>query len=593
MKRLAFVLAFSMAATPTRAALAPDAGARIQADVARLAGDAWEGRRAGTAGADAAAEWIAAEFAAAGLTPAAGGSFLQPFTFIDGVDLGPANRLAIAGGTPWKAGTDFQPLAFSAAGQVTGAVAFAGYGIVARDLAHDDYEGLDVKDKIVLVLRYGPDGDDPQSKWAAFTSLRMKASNARDRGARALLAVSGPRTRDAGDDLVPLQTDASLADAGLPAFSIKRAVADALLRTAETTLDGAQQRIESGHAAAFLIPRLTLEAQADVTPRRATTRNVVGLVRGTTSDAVVVGAHYDHLGLGMRGSLEPAATGKIHHGADDNASGTAALLALARAFAPRRATLQRSIVFVAFGAEEEGTLGSSHFIKDPPLPLDSIVAMLNMDMIGRLREGALDVHGVGTSPIWRPLVEEANRSAGLSLKIREGGYGPSDHNVFYAAGKPVLFVFTGPHADYHRPSDTADKISAEGIVKILGLLEPVVASLASSTAPVAFTRVAADKEQSGPSRGFRVWVGGIPDYSAEGAGVKLSGVTPGSPAEKAGMRAGDVLVRFGPKEIRNIYDYTYALGAHKPGEVVTLVVQREGKDVSLDVTLGSRPSATQ
>jgi hypothetical protein len=249
---------------------------------------------------------------------------------------------------------------------------------------------------------------------------------------------------------------------------------------------------------------------------------------------------------------------------------------------------------VSFGAEEESALGSSHFVKAPPRPFDRIVAMFNLDMIGRLRGDTLDVHGVGTSPAFKPLLEEANRGAGLKLRLHEGGFGPSDHSPFYAAGRPVLFAFTGSHADYHRPSDTADKIDAEGILRVVGLLEPVVAGVANAPQTLAFNRVKADQEEgAGATRGFRVWVGGIPDYSEEGVGVKFSGVTPGSPAEKAGMKGGDVLVRFGPKEIRNIYDYTYALGEKKPGEKVSVVVKRAGQEVTLELVLGSRPSATR
>lgn len=568
---------------------------RIRADVVRLAGADWEGRRAGTAGADRAADWIAAEFRRIGLQPAAdAGSYFQSFSFIDGVTPGPANALSSSDGVSWKPQQDFQPLAFSAAGSVAGEVAFAGYGIVARDLAYDDYEGIDVKDRVVLVLRYGPDGDDPQSKWAAFTTLRFKASIARDKGAKALLVVSGPRTKNATDALVPLSADASLTDAGLPAFSLRQAVAEALVAKAGTTLDAAQQRLDEAHRPApFSIPGLRLTLTADVTPTRATTRNVVGLLRGAGPEALVVGAHYDHLGKGMSGSLDPAGFGKVHHGADDNASGIAALLALARSLTGRGETWKRTILFVAFGAEEQGALGSSHFVKNPPVAFERIVAMANMDMVGRLRE-ALDVHGVGTSPVWKPLLEEANRPLGLKLNLHEGGHGPSDHNPFYGAGKPVFFVFTGAHPDYHKPSDTAEKIDARGIVKVVSFVETVLAGLARSDAAVAFDRVAADKEQqAAPSRGFRVWVGGIPDYSEGGIGVKFSGVSPGSPAEKAGILAGDVLVKFGPKEIRNIYDYTYALADHKPGEVVTAIVKRAGQDVAIDVTLGARPDASR
>jgi Zn-dependent M28 family amino/carboxypeptidase len=333
-------------------------------------------------------------------------------------------------------------------------------------------------------------------------------------------------------------------------------------------------------------------AVADVTPRRSRTRNVVGRLPGSgaaASEAVVVGAHYDHLGLGMGASLDPAPDGKLHAGADDNASGVSGVLELARRLAsqPRR----RSIVFAAFAAEEEGTLGSSHFVKAPPVPLDHVAAMVNLDMIGRLRQDTVAVQGTGTSPAWPKVLEEANGAVGLKLKTSEGGYGPSDHSPFYAAGRPVLFFFTGAHEDYHRPSDTAEKINAAGIARVADLVEGVVARMARLPEQIAFTRVAAEKEQQTATRGFRVWVGGIPDYSAEAPGVRFTGVTPGSPAEKAGVLAGDVLVRFGEKEIRNVYDYTYALADRKPGDHVTIVVKRDGKDVSLEVVLGSRPSA--
>jgi len=570
---------------------------RIRADVVRLAGPAWEGRRAGTKGADQAAEWIAAEFERSGLKAAGGaGSYFQAFTFVDGVDLGPKNRLALQGeGAPsWRMGEDFRPLAFSSPGAVAGDVVFAGYGIVASDLGYDDYAGLDVKDKVVLLLRHGPDGADPHSKYSAFTPLRLKVSNARDRGARAVLVATGPRPASATDELVALRGDAALADAGIPAFTVRRAVAEVLLRRAGLSLEDAQRRIdEGGRPASVALGGVKLDILADVSPRRSTTRNVLGLLPGAaaTQEAVVIGAHYDHLGLGMGASLDPSPDGKLHAGADDNASGVGALLELARRLAaqPRR----RAILFAAFGAEEEGTLGSSHFVKAPPLPLERVVAMVNMDMIGRLREDALAVQGVGTSPRWPQLVEQANAPLGLKLKTSEGGYGPSDHSPFYAAGRPVLFFFTGAHEDYHRPSDTVDRINAAGIARVVDLVEAIVARVAASDEPVPFTRVAAEKEQQTATRGFRVWVGGIPDYSAEGPGVRFTGVTAGSPAEKAGVQAGDVLVRFGEKEVRNVYDYTYALAERKPGDTVTIVVKRAGGDVPLEVVLGSRPGAAR
>lgn len=608
---LAFAAGASLLApAPLRAEGAPSAAAtRIKADVETLASDALKGRRAGTPEGEAVAKWVADSFRKIGLLPGGGaGSYLQTFEFIDGVDLGPKNALSTAAGGPvgrmWKAGTDFRPLAFSTAGAVEAEIVFVGYGITAKELDWDDYAGLDVTGRIVLALRYSPDGDDEKSPFSPYAPLRYKASIAREKGAAAILVATGPRTKDVADDLIALRTDASFSDAGLPAFSVKRPVAEALFSGAGKTLEEAQKAIdEAKRPVSFALAKSRATAVADVTPRRAKAPNVLGLLTGSdparNTEVVVIGAHWDHLGLGGPSSLEKSPEGKIHHGADDNASGVAALLELARTISTRRAELPRSILFLAFGAEELGTLGALHFTKNPTVPIEKIVAMVNLDMVGRLRNDTLDVHGVGTSPAWRPLLEKANEGLGLKLKIHEGGFGPSDHSAFYAVRRPVLFLFTGAHADYHRPSDTADKISVEGIEKLLRLLTPVVTSVAKADERIAFTAVAADKEtMASGSRGFKVWVGGIPDYSEEGSGgVRLTGVSPGSPAETAGLLAGDVIVKFGEKEIRNIYDYTYALQGKKPGEKVTVVVNRTegGKTAprSIEVTLGSRPSATK
>jgi hypothetical protein len=585
---LAAGLCLALAQGPSEAALL------IQGDVERLASRQWKGRRAGTKEAEQAATWIAQQWKRLGLEPAFSGSYLQSFGFIDGVVLGKSNRLEV-NRRAFRSGRDFRPLAFSAPGRASGAVVFAGYGIVAKELGFDEYEGLDARGRIVLALRYSPGGDDSQSQWGAFMALRLKAAAARERGASALLVVAGPLTPGAEDELVPARADASLVDAGLPVLSVRRPVAEALFAGAGLSLEEAQRRVDAGRPASLpLATRASLEA--DVAPKRATSTNVAALLPGTDPDAgaVVVGAHYDHLGLGLSGSLDPSPVGKIHHGADDNASGVAGVLELARRLAPQRGRLQRSVLFVAFGAEELGTLGSSYFVKHPPLPLERIVAMANLDMVGRLRDETLDVHGLGTSPAWKPLLEEANREPALKLRLHEGGFGPSDHNAFYVADRPVLFFFTGVHADYHKPSDTADKLEAQGLVRVVDVVEGVLTGLAAGATPVAFTRVAAEKEtQLAASRGFRVYVGGIPDYASEGPGVGISGVSPGSPAERAGLQKGDVIVGFAGREIRTIYDYTQALSERKPGDEVELRVRRAQAELVLRVVLGTRPSAAR
>jgi hypothetical protein len=594
------------AAVPVAAPALSEAAASVKADVTYLASDELKGRRAGTPEADRAAAWLAGRFEKLGLAPAGvNGSWYQTFDFIDGVDLGSKNRLETAEGgsrKAWTVGVDFRPLAFSAAGALEGEVVFAGYGISAKDPAYDDYEGLDVKDKLVLVLRYGPDGDDEKSLFSTYAALRFKAAVAREKGAKGLLVVAGPLTKDVADDLIALRTDAAFSDAGLVAVSIRRPVAEALLAGSGRSLEAAQKAIDAAKKpASFAATAAHVALNVDVTPRRAKTSNVLGLLEGSDpakkAEIVIVGAHYDHLGLGGSTSLASASGPQIHHGADDNASGVAAMLETARDLAGRRKDLARSILFIGFGAEELGTLGSLHFTKNPTVPWASVVAMFNMDMVGRLRNDKLDVQGVGTSPAWKPLVESSNADAKLKLSLLEGGFGPSDHSPFYAAKRPVLFAFTGAHGDYHKPSDTADRIDAEGIVRVVRFLEPIEVSVASAPERIAFTEVKGGAAPSAGSRSFRVWVGSIPDFSEEGQGVKLSGVTGGSPAEKAGMMAGDTIVKFGGKELRNLYDYTYALQGRKPGEKVDVVVKRvvDGKTVekTLEVTLGSRPDATK
>ncbi len=632
MRKLALVLAFALAAvsafhrslalpqavaveSPKAAQAAetsappfkapPESIARMRNDVEYLASPPLKGRRAGTLEADQAASFVAQALRKAGILPAgSAGTYLQSFDFIDGVDLGPNNKLVTAAGT--ELGTtgiiekDYRPLAFSTSGKAEGEVVFAGYGISAKDLNHDDYEGLDVKGKVVLVLRYGPDGDDPKSPYSPFTALRYKATTARQNGAAAVLFVTGPRTKDVSDDLVALRTDSSFTDAGLIAFSLKRPVAELLFKKSAKTLEEAQKTLdETRKPASFVLAGTRVEIVSDVTPRRVKTSNVIGVLQGSdpalNTEFIVVGAHYDHLGMGGSGSLEPNPEGKIHPGADDNASGVSTLLELARLLVSMRQQLKRSVLFVSFGAEELGTLGSLHFTKNSTVPFEKITAMINLDMVGRLRNDNVDVQGTGTSSKWAEILERANAGSRLNLRQQPGGFGPSDHSPFYTANKPVLFFFTGAHGEYHRPSDTAEKILYDGQARILSLLVPIVLEVSRLQDGLPFVRVAGETRPSAPGRGRGAWVGTIPDFSEEKAGFRISAVTPGSPAEKAGILGGDLMTKFGGKDIRNIYDYTYALQEHKPGDKVAVEVKRKenGSEVTkiIEVTLGSRPSS--
>lgn len=586
---LAAALVATAAAAPAATPVA-ELTARLRYDVTYLAATALEGRRAGGDGARIAAGFIARRLAALGLQPAGDdGTFLQSFSFVAGVRPGAGNALTVtlpAGTTAARLPYDFQPLAFSASGSAQGEVVFAGYGTRAPDLKYDDYANLDVKGKIVLILRFGPDGDDPASRFAPFMALRRKASEARAAGAAALLIATGPVGADAAAP-VKISFDATFADSGLPVIGISTPFAESLFVGQGFTLAELQQRMNERKEPASRPLGIKVALTADVIQERATTANVLALLPGRDpalrDQVVIAGAHYDHLGWGGEnsGSLAPE-TRAIHHGADDNASGTAGVLELARRLAA--APPARSVLFVAFSGEELGLLGSAHLASHLPVAKEWIAAMLNFDMIGRPKAGpALTVGGVGTAVEWTKVIADANATAHLKLTSNKGGFGASDHSSFYAIDTPVLFFFTGAHEDYHKPSDTADRLDYRGMGRVLEFATTVARRVADAPLPPTFQKVT--DEGAGERRGFKVRTGAIPEYGFEGPGVKLSGARGGSPADKAGLKAGDIVVSFGGRDIRNIYDYMYALGDHKAGDVVTLVIKRGAGTLTLVVTL--------
>jgi len=320
------------------------------------------------------------------------------------------------------------------------------------------------------------------------------------------------------------------------------------------------------------------------------TANVVGILEGSDpvlkNEAIVIGAHYDHIGLGELGSLAEGRGQQIHNGADDNASGTAGMLELARVLASQHATLLRSLVFAGFSAEEEGLLGSKHYVATPAFPLDKTVAMINMDMIGRMKDNRVIVGGSGSSPLWKDLLPRLKPN-GLELKFQDDGFGPSDHASFYAKDIPVLFFFTGVHQDYHRPSDDSDKINLAGANQVLELILGTAQALSQQQLRPQFTKAKESSEPRGRGE-FRVYLGTIPDYGEDVEGVKLSGVREGSPAAKAGIKGGDIIVECAGKQIKNVYDYTYVLGDRKPGDVVEIAVLRNNERVKMQVTLEER-----
>ncbi|NMB77137.1 MAG: M28 family peptidase [Myxococcales bacterium] len=573
------------------AAGAPGAGQEISAVflryyVAVLASPAMEGRLAGSEGGRRAEAFVASRFAALGLTPPPGRSnFAQEFSFTANVSLGEGNRLAFSGATPGLelvVERDFLPASFSADCELSDVpLAFAGFGITSREPARDDYAGLEVRDRAVLVLRDGPDGGDPKSPFAPFTSTRAKAALARERGARALIVVS---TGERGDTLPTLRTGAMAGSSPLCVLSMTR---EAFERTlALEGPPGAAAR-DLRALGSFGFERLRVDLSIHLRRDTARAANLIGCLPATrvTGETILLGAHWDHLGRGIEGSLAES-YGDIHPGADDNASGVAGLLELARVLS-RQADRPRRICFSAFGAEELGGLGAAHFTREPPLPLADVVAMINLDMIGRLRE-RLVVDGSGTAREWPELLARANLK-GLSLSLHPDGFGASDHSAFYARGIPVLFFFTGAHADYHRPSDTAERIDYDGEVRVLELVREVVREI--GRLPARPTPVALAAPTGAPRIGLPVYVGTIPDFTNQEKGFCILGVRPGSPAERAGLRPGDVLVRLGERTVESIYDYMHALQQYRPGEKAEAVIVRQGTEVRVTIEFGARKVA--
>ncbi|MFL6213854.1 MAG: M28 family peptidase [Blastocatellia bacterium] len=584
---------------------------RIRAHVQFLASDQLQGREAGTPAADEAARYIEKEFRSYGLKPLAKSGYLQPFTFVARVELGRQNLFQVKAGKSeqsYKVGEDFMPLAFSAGEAAAGAVVFAGYGISAPELQYDNYAGVDMKGKLVMILRGSPDGDNPHGRFAQFTQpgleIQNKTLKAREKGARGVIFVSEEKVFQ-HDRLSRLHHDLNFLDAGIPTVIISRVLANTILEERKTppvkseftgadAVERAKQR-----TAPLAIENLTVSFKTDVSKINGNTANVVALLPGSdpqlASEYVVIGAHYDHLGLGGPGSLAANPEGQIHHGADDNASGTSALLELARVMAASRGQFKRSIIFIAFSGEELGLLGSAAYVKNSPVPVTSIVAMLNMDMIGRLRNQSLFIGGMGTSPMWKPLVEKLNAESvarpasaetgsgsRFQLSYGQDGFGPSDHQSFYVKDIPVLFFFTNTHDDYHKPSDTADKINADGIRQVAEFVREIAIDVANEAQRIAFTKV---KSESKPtSGGFRVYLGTIPNYADQSDGMKLDGVRPGSPAERAGLKAGDLITRLGKTPVKNVYDYTYALGELRAGEEVEIAIRRDGREMTLKIT---------
>jgi Zn-dependent M28 family amino/carboxypeptidase len=595
------------------------APSKTRAHVQTLASERFGGREAGTDGERLAGDYIAAQLARVGAKPLPGRrDMFESFQFTAGARDG-GSKISI-GWTPGSlpAGDTIgfiqdadsvRALSFSDDAEVTAGAVFAGYGIVVPDsqnFGYDSYATLDVKDKIVVVLRYFPEDADKDTKaiLARYSDLRYKAMQARQHGAKAMLVITGPRSPNAGE-LVPMTFDTAIAGSGIPAASVHRTTAAALFRTSGKSLADAQKDLDSGnpHVAGFELPNTIVTLKTAVQRVTHTARNVVAYLPATGSTAaagrdarsgpavqkpwIIVGAHYDHLGRGEGGnslaSKEDA--GKPHLGADDNASGTATVLAVAEALSkvPMRT---RNVVLALWSAEELGLVGSAEFAGKPPLPIDQIDAYINFDMVGRMQENKLTAQATGSSPSWPAILERANVAAGFDLTLQEDPYQPTDVASFNGAGVPSLSFTTGAHVDYHKPSDTADKIDYVDLDRVADFATAIVRRL-METEPPQFAKVE-QSQQSASRTGVRVFTGTVPDYTSNAKGLLLGGVIGGGPAEQAGLQKGDIIVEIAGQSIANIYDYTYALELLKIGEPVKVVYERAGMRHETTLTPGAR-----
>ncbi|QDT64849.1 M28 family peptidase [Calycomorphotria hydatis] len=578
---------------------------RLSSHLEYLAGDELEGRGVATEGNHKAAEYLKSEFLAAGLKGALpNGQFYQSFPIHLSEEIVTENTsVELIGPDDEKRtleiGTDFQPLLIGRSGEVKAPLVFAGYGISAPKLNYDDYADLDVKDKIVIVLRKEPQQANADSVFdgariSPHAYIRTKIKIASDHGAAGLILVNDPSSAKEKDELTKPEGFGN-GTVTLPFVQITQAVFEKLLETSPVT--------SSEGKPLKTIPEIVVDIDENFAPvstelegwsadvavatKQDTVEvsNVIGLLKGDGShgdETIVVGAHFDHLGYGGFGSRNPSVRA-IHNGADDNASGTSALIELARRFGQRNTAPSRDILFIAFNGEERGLLGSNYYLAHPVVPLEDTVAMLNLDMVGRKEGKPLTVYGVGTSKEMKELVETLAEKSSFEIKSVAGVIGASDHFGFYLKKIPALHLFTGTTKEYHTPEDDLETLDINGIAEVVDFAEGILDQFLSADKPMEFVEVATQK--SGRP-GKMAHLGVIPDYSGGVIGLKLNGVSPDTPAEQAGLKADDIIVKFGDIPVTDIHGLVAGLQKYKPNEDVDLVVLRDDTEVTVRVRLG-------
>jgi aminopeptidase YwaD len=591
----------------------------LRTHVQYLASEQLEGRKTGEPGAAAAARYVAEQFGRFKLKPVvkAGNAklgFMQPFPYVAGVSVGGSSYLRLIPAdmtreSKLEPGITYMPFGNSINAEIANAsLVFAGHGIVTPDKKYDDYAGLDVNGKVVLIFDGTPDANNPHSEFVGF-NIHTKANIAREKGARAILVIA-TEPNLTQDRLGRLVYEPTSGETAIPVLTIARDQATPVLGLDSTrAIDNFEEAYiakwkadpASARPALPSVQSYRVSLKVALIKKTVDAHNVIGIIEGRDpvlqNEAIVIGAHYDHLGRGGRSSLSPNSA-DIHHGADDNASGTAAVVELARKFAKEKNN-KRTLIFMAFGGEEEGLLGSKHYVNNPVWPLDKTVAMINLDMVGRLNEKKLTIGGIGTATEFKALVAAKNKKPGgvwadtgtqaseadlnmFSLQLNEDGFGPSDHSSFYSKQIPVLFLFTGTHLDYHKPSDTFEKINFPGLTRLTYYVGEVAGAIDDNP-----NRPTYKKAQSSGSMtaraSFNVSLGTIPSYAETNDGLGLDGVRDGSPAGKAGLKAGDKIIKLAGKDVRNISDYMFTMSTMKAGEEYEVIVKRGTETLTMKI----------
>lgn len=560
----------------------------LKENIYYLASDSLKGRQSGEEGNNLAAKYIREKFEKAGLQLMYDAGF-QSFSLVAEAELEEGNTLAV-GDRSFEAEKDFLPYAFSANTTVEAGVVFAGYGIqVDRDtLKWDDFGTADVNGKWILVLQGDPDLDNPNSPYLEFSSERSKGLTASDKNAAGLILVAGPKFSEE-DKLSDLFFDKNSSRFSIPVIQVTRALANDILSGTGETIESLETKINENHSGLSLVTDASVKASVNVVLKEEETQNVVAMLPGTDpvlkDEYVVVGAHFDHLGMGGPGSGSRAVdTIAVHNGADDNASGVAAVIELAEKMAAEKVH-RRSIIFVAFSAEEMGLVGSKAFTNNAPVETEKMVTMFNFDMVGRLDTSlnAVSVGGTKTAIETEDILNETN--TGFTLAFSGEGIGPSDHASFYLQDIPVIYFSTGAHSDYHTPQDDAELINYEGEKKVVDYAAKVLSEVVNRDEKLTFQEAGSKFQRSRGGR-FKVTFGIMPDYAGlEARGMRIDGVTKDKPAYRAGMKKGDIITAIEGKPVKNIYDYMARLQTLEAGTRVSVDIIRDEKPTVLIVEL--------